>query len=124
MCERLCGMACNNYLNLFMSFNELCQMLSYLCIFCALRYIYGCLYEYCMFSYQYAEFGKIGGSSFINRMFWFCWFCLTKPDGLVYQIKLSGFGRLSICYSNFICCYPPVMCITYYMFTHTHLLLI
>jgi hypothetical protein len=33
-----------------------------------------------VFYCQYPEFGKIGGSSFINQLFQFYWFCLAKLD--------------------------------------------
>jgi hypothetical protein len=36
-----------------------------------------------VFSCQYAESEKTGGSGFINQMFWFYWFCLAKSDGPV-----------------------------------------
>jgi hypothetical protein len=37
---------------------------------------------------------------------------LTKPDDPLSQTGLFNFGRLSICFSKFNCCDPPVMCIT------------
>jgi hypothetical protein len=44
---------------------------------------------------------------------------LTKPDAPVSQTGLSGFGKLSICFSNFIYYDSLVICITYYLFTYT-----
>jgi hypothetical protein len=38
-----------------------------------------------VFSCQYAEFGKIRDSGFINRMFRFYWFCLAKPNGPIFK---------------------------------------
>jgi hypothetical protein len=44
---------------------------------------------------------------------------LRKLDVLVSQTGLSGFGRQNICFSCFKSCEPLVICIMYYMFTHT-----
>jgi hypothetical protein len=57
---------------------------------------------------------KINGVCFLVNML-----CLEKLDDPVCQIRLSDFGRQNICFSYFIFCEPLVMCITYYLFTHT-----
>jgi hypothetical protein len=44
---------------------------------------------------------------------------LTKLDVPVLQTGLSSFDRQSIYFSYFNYCYSLVICITYYLFTHT-----
>jgi hypothetical protein len=82
---------------------SLCSMMSYSCLN---MYVWTPWNHWSMFPYQYVVSEKTGGSDFINRMFQFWWFCLAKPG-------------YYICFSYFICCDSLIMCITYYMFTHT-----
>jgi hypothetical protein len=55
---------------------SLCSMMSYSCLN---MYVWTPWNHWSMFPYQYVVSGKTGGSNFINRMFQFWWFCLTKP---------------------------------------------
>jgi hypothetical protein len=64
--------------------------------------------KWCMFSCHYALSGKPDIP-----------ILLAKPDVLIYQTGVSSFGRHNICFSCFNCCEPLVICITYYLFTHT-----
>jgi hypothetical protein len=65
-------------------------------------------------------------SDWRNRIVWFLkpdvlvfLVVLRKPDVLFCQIGLSDFVRQNICFSQFDFCEPPIICITYYLFTHT-----
>jgi hypothetical protein len=71
------------------------------------------------FSYSYVVFGKNRSFRFYKPDVFVLVVLLTKLDGPICQIELSDFDRHNICFSCFNCCDSLVMCITYYLFTHT-----
>jgi hypothetical protein len=115
MCERLCVKACNTYLNLnyacFMC-HDILYVIHVLFVQICILECLKCNDECCLVNMLRLE--KPDVPVFVVL--------LTKSDAPIFQTGLSSFGRLSICFSNFIYYHSLVICITYYLFTHTLLL--
>jgi hypothetical protein len=98
MCERLCVKACNAYLNL----NYACFLCHDILYLIHVNFMQICIFE-CM---------KYNDECFLINML-----SLEKSEVTILLVLpgktgWSDFGRLSICFSNLICCDSSVMCIT------------